>query len=64
MKQGSCKIFSGPVRFSSGIRKEVLLQITKMIILILPSACGFVLSDVLVCSSSDLFTSVCCVLHC
>ena len=47
-----------------GIRKEVLLQITKMIILILPSACGFVLSDVLVCSSSDLFTSVCCVLHC
>ena len=47
-----------------GIHKEVLLQIAKMIILILPSACGFVLSDVLVCSSSDLFTSVCCVLHC
>ena len=64
MKQGSCKIFSGLVRFSPGIHKEVLLQITKMIILILPSACGFVLSDVLVWSSSDLFTSVCCVLHC
>lgn len=45
-----------------GIRNEVLLQITKMIILILPFACRFVLSNALICSSSDLFTSEC-VLH-